>query len=247
MCGLTARRCVSLSVMLCMVVGMSPTVAVGQPNVKGKWEAPFEWPNVAVHLHLLPSGNMLLFGRRELGEDLDPHNCTPRVWNIETGLFATTPQPGFNLFCSGHTFLSDGRLFVAGGHISDNHGAPHATIYDPTTNKWTLIEDMPRDPNIARKGAGRWYPTLITLPSGDVLVSSGSNENGIRNVHQLVWNENNGWRTIVAHNDIPLYPRMHVAPNGKVFLSGPLRRTQLLDTNGNGGWQVVGDSAVPLR
>ena len=40
---------------------------------------------------------------------------------------------------------------------------------------------------------------------------------------------------------------MHVAPDGRILLSGPLRLTQLLDTNGNGAWQVIGDSAEPAR
>ena len=245
--GLRANCSVSVFVLLCMVLARVPDAAIAQPAIKGKWEPPFEWPNVAVHLHMLPTGNVLFYSRRELGENLDPRDCVPRVWNPTTGLFTRTPSPGFNLFCSGHTFLADGRLFVMGGHITDNHGEPRATIYDATDNTWTEIDRMPRDPNIPGKGAGRWYPTAVTLPNGDVLVSSGSNENGIRNVHQLVWSVTSGWRTIVSHNDIPLYPRMHVAPTGQVFLSGPLKLTQMLDTNGGGSWQVVGNSAGPVR
>ena len=31
-------------------------------------------------------------------------------------------RPGYDVFCSGHSFLADGTLFVAGGHISDFMG-----------------------------------------------------------------------------------------------------------------------------
>ena len=74
-----------------------------------------------------------------------------------------------NLFCSGHAFLPDGRLLVAGGHRIDRNGLNQATIYDPAANTpaanpWTPTAEM---------NAGRWYPTAIALPSGSVLVLSG--------------------------------------------------------------------------
>ena len=58
----------------------------------------------------------------------------------------TTPTPKptvadgkttVNLFCSGHTFLPDGRLLVAGGHFFDSKGIDQASIYDYRTNTWT--------------------------------------------------------------------------------------------------------------
>ena len=152
------KRRLSLVAAFCMMAALPGSAAFGQPESKGQWDPPFEWPNVAIHLHVLPTGNVLFFSRRELGEGLDPHNCTPRIWNPQTGLFTATPQPGYNLFCSGHTFLADGRLLVAGGHISDNHGEPHASIYDPFGNTWTQIADMPRDPAAPGKGAGPGIP-----------------------------------------------------------------------------------------
>ena len=70
-----------------------------------------------------------------------------------------------NLFCSGHTFLPDGRLFVAGGHLADGAGVNQTTIYDPVAGTWTPGAPM---------NAGRWYPTVTRLPDGSVLVLSGS-------------------------------------------------------------------------
>jgi galactose oxidase len=147
------------------------------------------------------------------------------------------PKPGFNLFCAGHTFLADGKLLVAGGHIADGQGEPKATIFDPTTKTWRRIDNM---------NGGRWYPTVVALPDGSVLVSSGSNEHGHVNVVQQIGKDGH-WKSIVEHNDIPLYPRMHVAPDGRVFLSGSLQLTQLLNTSGTGAWEVVGDFNGPQR
>ena len=63
-----------------------------------------------------------MWGRRDQPNDsLDVHVCTPFVWNPTDGTVTMTPYPRradgttVNLFCSGHAFLPDGRLFVAGG------------------------------------------------------------------------------------------------------------------------------------
>jgi galactose oxidase len=217
--------------------------AFAQSAVKGEWGAKTDWPNVAIHVHVLPNGKVLFWGRREWKSDgtpdegLDAHNCTPRIWDPQTNTFSNVPQPGYNLFCAGHTFLADGRLLVAGGHDKDGQGKPYARIFDPASNTWATIADM---------NAGRWYPTAVALPDGGVLVSSGGDELGQRNVKQQIWKAG-AWHPMVEHNDIPLYPRMHVAQDGQVFLSGYLKFTQLLDTAGNGSWHPVGNSAGAQR
>ena len=40
------------------------------------------------------------------------------------------------MFCGAHTFLADGRLFVAGGHIQNYFGLRRARAYNPYTNAW---------------------------------------------------------------------------------------------------------------
>ena len=73
-----------------------------------------------------------------------PATCTPFLWLPANGDMTPTPQPTLadgkmnaNLFCSGHAFLPDGNLLVAGGHLADSHGLNQATIYDSATNTWT--------------------------------------------------------------------------------------------------------------
>jgi hypothetical protein len=229
----------ALLALLTIAAGPAP----GQPAMKGQWGPRFEWPNVGIHLHVLPSGKVLFWSRREKGQGLDAQDCTPRFWDPDQGAFSDLPQPlsrggkKYNLFCSGHTFLPDGKLLVAGGHIADGQGQPHATAYDPDQNTWTALDDMNR---------GRWYPTVVTLADGGVLVCSGGDEQGHVNDIQQVGKEGH-WRSIVNFNGLPLYPRMHVGPDGRVFMAGPLVLTQFLDTQGGGQWTPVGDRLNGFR
>jgi hypothetical protein len=131
------------------------------------------------------------------------------------------------LFCSGHAFLSDGRLLVAGGHIEDEHGLPDANIFDPGTATWMAVAPMRR---------GRWYPTATTLSDGQVLVLAGRDETSIPVDIPEVWT-GTGWRALAAAGrTLPYYPRTFVAPNGLVFYAGELRETAYLDPSGDGRW-----------
>src|ERR1044072_3849365 len=210
---------------------------------KGAWGAVFNLPNVGIHASVLPNGLVLMWGRRDKQADnLDVHECTPFLWNPQNGQVTMTPQPKLadgtkvNLFCSGHAFLPDGRLLVAGGHLFDGDGVNQASLYDPASNTWTPT---------ARMNNGRWYPTAITLPDGSVLVISGSfsdgNQTPVNDVLQ-VW-EGGAWSPIINtvgaplnFIGLPLYPRLHVISDGRVFMSGPLEQTFLLRTSGGGEW-----------
>ena len=111
----------------------------------GRWTAPFAWPVVGVHLILLPDGRVLTMGR--VGK--------PHLWNPATGAFTETASPAW-LFCSGHTQLADGRILIAGGHISDHHGLPNITLFSDD-NVWASGAPMAR---------GRWYPSATTMGMG---------------------------------------------------------------------------------
>ena len=205
-----------------------PPEAMQEPQAtSGEWTAPFEWPVVAVHLHLLPSGQVLSWGR--VGE--------PQIWDPATGGFTAAVSASM-LFCSGHAFLSDGRLLVTGGHISDAHGLPDANIFDAATRGWTPVAPMSR---------GRWYPTSTTLPDGEVLTLAGRDEEGAEVDIPEVWTGSR-WRPLVgASRDLPYYPRTFVAPNGLVFYAGELSRTSYLDPGGAGAWTPVATSKYGRR
>jgi galactose oxidase len=222
--------------------------AVDAPSIKGQWQNLFDLPNVGIHAHVLPNGKVLFWGRRlKPGEgDLDVRECTPFLWDPNSTLMENTPQPTLkdgtkvNLFCAGHTFLPDGRLLVVGGHFLDSYGLNQATIYEYLTNTWTPTALMGDGDDFRR-----WYPTATTLADGSVLVFSGSTTNQTDapvNDKIQIWNDGN-WRSLVNFNAPPLYPRMHLGPDGRVFMSGPLALTQFLDTNNQGNWTQLGERA----
>ena len=209
------------------------------PAVVGQWCNASSWPIVAIHTHLLPNGKVLVWGRDDSTLTMQTY-----IWDPDSQTFpAQILNETTNLFCSGHAFLPDGRLLVTGGHhFDDGHGEPHTNIFDYTNNTWARVSDM---------NAGRWYPTTTALANGELLVVSGTDINGEFNSLPQVWQTNigGGWRSLTsaAGQDQALYPWMLLAPNGKVFNSGPNQPTRYLDTAGGGSWSFVGNSLFGFR
>ena len=197
---------------------------MAQPDVVGQWSTVTSWPVNNINIIMLPNGKYLLWPRNG--------GTQARVWDPGNNSFTQVPLPTMNLFCAGHSFLADGRLLVTGGHIQDGFGEKKTHIFDYRDNSWIRVADM---------NDGRWYPTTTTLANGDALVASGSTVNYDANPVFQVWDVNSSnWRTLAnANKSIPLYPFMHLAPNGRVFNSGPNTTATYLDTAGNGSWSAT--------
>jgi hypothetical protein len=184
----------------------------------GQWSPVIEAPIVQVHLNLLVSGKVLSWG--------GANGLLTYLWDPATGAFTEVPAPS-NVFCAGHGFLPDGRLFVAGGHISADQGTPDTNVFDPATGAWQALPPMAR---------GRWYPTNTTLPSGDVVTMAGRDENGDLVLLPEVWNGTE-WRPLTsAALALPYYPRNFVAPDGRIFYAGEQQQSRYLDVAGAGRW-----------
>ena len=185
----------------------------------GQWTAPLTWPNVAVHLSLLPTGKVLSFGL----------TGTAQVWDPASGNFTSVPAPAV-IFCAGHSFLPDGRLLVSGGNddpVIVRNGIPDNTIFDPVSQTWSRSTPMQY---------ARWYPTNTTLANGDVVIMSGKDGTGAVVLQPEVWS--NGTLRVLsgAALSLHLYPRAFLAPNGKVFVAGESQVTRYLDPAGTGSW-----------
>ena len=213
------------------------------PSVVGEWSTvPIPFPFCPIHAHTLPTGKVMIWPANRGISDNDP-----RSWNPADQSVSTLTPPGFNVFCSGHSFLADGRLFVAGGHIQDGVGLRNASIYNPFEDEagnahlaWTHLPVM---------NAGRWYPTVTVLASGNVLVVSGSmNISTGVNVYPQVFRFGSGtWGPNLNPLQIALYPKMFLAPNGKVFNPAPSRNTRYFDPGGSGTWSLVATRGGPER
>ncbi len=196
----------------------------------GSWSPQFAWPDVAVHLTLLPNGKVMSFGRTAGG--------VPFIWDPASGGFTSVPSPSL-LFCASHTLLPNGKLFVAGGHITDGHGLPNANVYDPAGGSWAARAPMAQ---------GRWYPTAVTMGNGEVVVTGGTNQSGSTVLIPEVWKTTGGWRALSSASMwLPYYPRAFLAPNGKMFYAGEMPQTYYLNTSGTGAWTFVATRVVAGR
>jgi Domain of unknown function (DUF1929)/Kelch motif len=200
----------------------SSSMAASGPESSGQWAPPFSWPAIGVHLALLPNGKAITWAQTGV----------PQIWDPATGSLTQLVRPA-DIFCGGQSFLADGRLLVVGGKYDNTVGLgnPDIQIFDPISSTWSHQAPMPR---------GRWYPTLTTLASGDVLITSGFDEHGWAVEEPEVWSPTGGLRALSgARKNVPNYPRTFVAPNGKVFYAGQRQQTWYIDPSGTGSWTKV--------
>jgi hypothetical protein len=141
------------------------------------------------------------------------------------------------LFCADVAMLADGRIMAVGGTayysepgsnligygLTELEGLKNSRAYNANTNTWSQLADM---------NFGRWYPALITLPDSKMFVASGvtkllkpiypqAPEQSGRNVPQTETYDpvTNKWtvNAQTAQRSLPLYPRLHLLPNGHVY------------------------------
>lgn len=195
------------------------TTTSGEPPpeaVIGRWSAVLPAPVVQLHVSLLPNGRVLSWGLQ--GQ--------PQIWDPETGSFTAVPAPSL-LFCSGHDFLADGRLFVVGGHLDYDHGLPNVNVFDAATASWQVAAPMVQ---------GRWYPTTMLLPDGQMLAVGGRDESGAVVTVPEVWNGTSWRRLTTASLELSYYPRLFNVADGRVFYAGEERQSRYLDITGTGRW-----------
>ncbi|HEX2249822.1 MAG TPA: Ig-like domain-containing protein, partial [Gemmatimonadales bacterium] len=195
----------------------------------GRWDPAFTTPVVGVHMHLLPTGKVLLWGDR--GD--------AQIWDPTSGGFTPVAKT-YRIYCTGHTMLADGRLLVVGGTSPNTRGLRFATIFDPSTNSWSATSSMAQ---------GRYYPTITALPNGHALAVSGHDTALSVVTIPEVWDGSTWRRLTTAPLAIPnpFYPAMFVAPNGQVFLAGFNQPTRYLDVTGTGRWTTVANRNVEDR
>lgn len=208
-----------------------PQPALAAAAQDGSWTAPFSWPIVAAHLTVLPDGRVLSW----TSNDMDHTFNTPNVYVWDPARpaagFTQVPNTFTDVFCSAHSFLPDGKLLVTGGHIEDGAGSRDGNIFNYQGATW----GQP-----VRMRAGRWYPTSMTLGNGEVVVVAGTDEHHAANPYPEVWDGSKFRLLSGAALEIPYYPWLHLAPDGRVFNSGPEQPTRYLNPTGEGAWTYFG-------
>jgi hypothetical protein len=210
--------------------------------------ADFTDPNV----HFTTPGNQAADNNGTAGEDVN----SP----LPAGV-VDTPGNDYDLFCSPLVQLANGTVLSAGGTkyylepgatdpttgksygVSELQGLKATRIFDPSANDgagaWKNL------PGSSDMHYGRWYPTLVTLPTGKVFVASGvtklikpvytdgrSSFDSGRNVVETetfdpgtsTWTVNHSAQagsdpTLAdgSQQSLPLFARLHLLPDGKVY------------------------------
>lgn len=193
----------------------------------GSWSVnPQDAPVRAVHVALLRTGKVLLVsGSGNNFTNFAAGTFSTSIWDPNTNTFSPVTTP-WDAFCSGHAFLADGRLLVAGGTQDYPRtagqtfaGTRKGYVFNPATSSYTAVPDM---------SVGRWYPTLVTLGNGNILSVAGLDEN--RNTVSTAETFNASTSTWSAPTQPPsgsslplgwpLYPSLHLLADGRLFFSG---------------------------
>ena len=222
------------------------------PAQRGEWKLlTFGSQLLAVHGAVLPNGKVLFFagsgnsGVRffspKFGNIADGAGCSV-VWDYAASMASGTAQFFFpdtlrngndkpvDYFCGGECFLADGRLLQAGGTLDYdvdalNNPGPHgffgrrdAVFFDFNTQQWSKAASM---------AGGRWYPTLLPLGDGGVLVVSGLGQDGTLNPTLETFSPSTGaWKSLptppnsAQFNGFPLYAHLILLSDGQIFFSG---------------------------
>jgi len=192
------------------------------PAEVGEWGPLIEgFPVPAVHSLMLHTGKILFF--RGDGEDEGGvGDYRTHLMNLDTFEFETF-QMDANLFCSGHSYLPDGRVLVTGGEKEEDLGPVHVHIFDPITEQWY------RQPNMRD---GRYYPTNVALGDGTTLIFAGRDPDGgdNPNVERFIPGGGPDGGNVIEYLDgsdkaMTWYPRTHLLPNGRVVRVGQEQET----------------------
>jgi len=192
-----------------------------QAGTQGQWTTLSTLMDInPVHIALMHTGKVLVVSGS--GNVATETNYRAAVWDPQTDTLVKQPLL-WDMFCNGMVILPDGRPFVVGGNLQYDpfHGHLKTSAFDPATETFTDMQNMAH---------GRWYPTPTTLGDGRVMVFSGLSETGSTNTAVEFYTPGSGWSIeYQAGWTPPLYPRLHLLPNGKVFYSGSGRGSRLFD------------------
>ncbi len=218
--------------------------APGPSNQYGEWGPVIGWPHVPVSASNLPDGRILTWASNEVDGFPDgPEYTHATIWNPFNNSFQNIPHGNHDMFCSHAVMLEDGRVFINGGRHT-----PFTTLFDPRTNAWSRLQNMSN---------GRWYPTSVAMPDGRVFTGLG----GSGGMYPEIWENGIGWNRLngidfTSHTGVfsdrvsnptnPHYehnwwPYFTLTGSGKILHYGPTPKMQMLDVDGNGSTQDLGN------
>ena len=215
----------------------------------GKWSSVFSWPIIGIHAVLTQSGKLLTFGTDTDGSQggMMVHDLWDPVTN-EHHLIDHHMHTPTDIFCAAAVILpGTDKILIAGGDArpdgNPNNGVDDVNLYDDKTMMMMPAAD-------GTMNVARWYPTVVNLPSGQVVVMGGIDADGVGQGTPEIYTPGEGWRLLDGAFDADIvavnyYPKMWVGPSGEIFYfangDGPDNQLQLmaLDPSGDGSIRSV--------
>jgi hypothetical protein len=193
-----------------------------QAGTQGQWRTSVNQLQInPIHMALMNNGQVLVVSGS--GNVATETNFRSAVWDPASETFQSRPVTAWDMFCNGMVVLHDGRVFINGGNLKYDPfwGEPKNAVYDPATGVFTDVQNMAH---------GRWYPTTTTLGDGSVMTFSGLSETGGTNTTVEIYTVGSGWsQEFPAGWTPPLYPRLHLSTDGRVFYAGSSRSSRFFN------------------
>jgi hypothetical protein len=212
----------ALGVLLSPSGALPQTCIANVPHVDGQWRTlPYLMPINPISATLLHDGRILIVAGSEndaSNNSVGAESYRNAVWDPTgtTQASIVVQNIEYDVFCSGTAVLPDGRPLVVGGTSDYSFtGEARSSIFDPASSSFLQTQNM---------ADGRWYATATALGTGRIMAFSGLRLNGGTNNTVEIYdlqNAGSGWTSpATAPFTPPLYPRMALLPNGKVFFTG---------------------------
>ena len=209
---------IKISVAVGLLLSSTLTVLHAAPDTEGQWSQQSDWPMIPIHAVLTPQGKILTWGV----EGMDSGQFVYDVWSPESGTGTSSHNTiasniGISSFCSAGLLLPEtGNVLMPGGDArpegATNTGITGVAQFNTQNNGLSKARDM---------SYARWYPTSITLPDGDILVSGGWDSQQREITTPEVYSPaDNRWRSLLGVNTTGYgyyYPKLWVVPDGRVF------------------------------
>jgi hypothetical protein len=167
----------------------------------------------AIHAITGPNGKILLVaGSGNSKPTFQAGTFTSYIWDPATGERHEVATPA-DMFCGGHVLLPDGRALVGGGTTAYKPFKGSKALY--AFNFYTEAYEK-----LAPLEVARWYPATVTGADGRVLFISGLDDAGRLTTQTESFDPVTNTHTIVpSRRVLPLYPRVHLAANGKFYIA----------------------------
>ena len=228
---------------------LAAAAAPDDPSVSGRWGARFSIPVMAINAAMLPTGKVLWYAYPQNpsvgGGPNTPNTAQGWLWDpakgSASGAFNRVDPPLWrdpadgvmkpaNIWCSGISFLADGRVLVTGGNLAYQKGSVYfkglnkVYTFNPFNETWTEQPDM-KD--------GRWYPSQNLMADGRTVILDGiDSSGGAENLDVEIFTpsadlDGRGTVSVLGERGGSgppaggLYPHLFSMPSGRVMVAGP--------------------------